>query len=99
MAAASQHHQDGSNRELEMSDSISIAAPNTDTSSNKKRNQEAMPGDDFETASKRIEEPLDAFGDETNAEIQYKTMKWWQASMGMFLPNYLLSTNILVCSY
>lgn len=85
MAGTTQHlgsnNNNNNNNELEMSDSISVAAPNTDTSSNKKH-VEAMPGDDFETASKRIEEPLDAFGDETNAEIQYKTMSWWQASMG-----------------
>lgn len=39
-------------------------------------------GGDEEAASKRIEMPLDAFGDESNAEVQYKTMSWWQASMG-----------------
>ncbi|KAK6207247.1 hypothetical protein LQW54_007331 [Pestalotiopsis sp. IQ-011] len=91
MAGTTQHlggsnNNNNTNNELEMSDSISVAAPNTDTSSNKKH-VEAMPGDDFETASKRIEEPLDAFGDETNAEIQYKTMSWWQASMVMVAEN------------
>lgn len=30
------------------------------------------------------EEPiLDAYGNEDGAEIQYKTMAWWQGAMGM----------------
>lgn len=31
----------------------------------------------------KVQPPLDAFGDETNAEVKYKTMAWWQASVVM----------------
>jgi hypothetical protein len=26
--------------------------------------------------------PVDAFGDEVGAAVQYKTMEWWQGAMG-----------------
>jgi hypothetical protein len=79
--------QTGSNRERDPADAISAATnPYTANPPSYKKTEAAPGGDDEETASKRIEVPLDAFGDETNAEIQYKTMKWWQASMGRFSP-------------
>lgn len=53
----------------------------------------------------KVQPPQDAFGDETNAEVKYKTMAWWQASMVMVAENIslgilslpaVLSTNGLV---
>lgn len=41
----------------------------------------------------KAQPPLDAFGDETNAEVKYKTMRWWQASMVMVAEN--ISLGIL----
>ncbi|KAK9779752.1 putative Amino acid transporter transmembrane domain-containing protein [Seiridium cardinale] len=75
-----------SNRDLETPDIAPTTGPDTDGPSEYKKN-DGTPRDDEETASKRIEVPLDAFGDESNAEIQYKTMKWWQASMVMVAEN------------
>lgn len=31
----------------------------------------------------KVQPRQDAFGDETGAEVKYKTMAWWQASMVM----------------
>lgn len=53
----------------------------------------------------KVQPPQDAFGDETGAEVKYKTMHWWQASMVMVAENIslgilslpaVLSTNGLV---
>lgn len=53
----------------------------------------------------KVQPALDAFGDETGAEVKYKTMHWWQASMVMVAENIslgilslpaVLSTNGLV---
>lgn len=76
----------GSNREFEAPDAISSAARTDMGSAPMDKKDDSMAGDDEETASKRIELPLDAFGDESNAEVQYKTMSWWQASMSELSP-------------
>lgn len=53
----------------------------------------------------KVQPPQDAFGDETGAEVKYKTMHWWQASLVMVAENIslgilslpaVLSTNGLV---
>lgn len=31
------------------------------------------------------QQPLDPYGDEVGAAVQYKTMKWWQGAIGMQL--------------
>ncbi|KAH8755799.1 transmembrane amino acid transporter protein-domain-containing protein [Diaporthe sp. PMI_573] len=41
----------------------------------------------------KVPPALDAFGDETGAEVKYKTMHWWQASMVMVAEN--ISLGIL----
>ncbi|CAN8101661.1 unnamed protein product [Discula destructiva] len=43
--------------------------------------------------SQKVEPVLDAFGDELDAEIQYKTMHWWQATIVMIAEN--ISLGIL----
>ncbi|KAH8196262.1 hypothetical protein TruAng_009564 [Truncatella angustata] len=84
----------GSGGGLETLDAIS-SAENTHMNNNREKKYDATSGDDEETASKRIEIPLDAFGDESNAEIQYKTMKWWQASMRILsLPAVLATVGL-----
>lgn len=68
--------------QLETLDAISSAEQfHADEHAGEKKHAENAGVDDEETASKRVEIPMDAFGDESNAEIQYKTMVWWQASM------------------
>lgn len=41
----------------------------------------------------KVQPALDAFGDETGAEVKYKTMHWWQASLIMVAEN--MSLGIL----
>lgn len=62
-------------------------------------------GDTESIGDEKVQPPLDAFGDETNAEVKYKTMHWWQASLVMVAENIslgilslpaVLSTNGLV---
>ncbi|KAK2596257.1 hypothetical protein N8I77_013153 [Diaporthe amygdali] len=60
---------------------------------------------DESVGDEKVQPALDAFGDETDAEVKYKTMHWWQASMVMVAENIslgilslpaVLSTNGLV---
>lgn len=51
------------------------------------------PRNSSDAESQKIEPALDVFGDESGAEIQYKTMAWWQASMVMVAEN--ISLGIL----
>lgn len=77
------------------SDKIEKLGPSTDS-----------PHADAESiGDEKVQPPQDAFGDETNAEVKYKTMAWWQASMVMVAENIslgilslpaVLSTNGLV---
>lgn len=33
-------------------------------------------------AKEQLQQPLDPYGDEVGAAVQYKTMKWWQGAIG-----------------
>lgn len=72
------------------SDKIETASPHADAES---------------IGDEKVQPPQDAFGDETGAEVKYKTMHWWQASLIMVAENMslgvlslpaVLSTNGLV---
>ncbi|KAG4035744.1 hypothetical protein MFRU_001g05120 [Monilinia fructicola] len=48
---------------------------------------------DDESSDMKVAEVLDAFGNEEGAEVQYKTMTWWQGSLVMIAEN--ISLGIL----
>ncbi|ESZ95062.1 putative N amino acid transport system protein [Sclerotinia borealis F-4128] len=48
---------------------------------------------DDESSDMKVAEVLDAFGNEEGAEVQYKTMTWWQGSFVMIAEN--ISLGIL----
>ncbi|EOD46530.1 putative amino acid transporter protein [Neofusicoccum parvum UCRNP2] len=68
------------------------AAPRDDGFTPKKRSSSQQDEEGY--PSKELpQEPLDPFGDEVGAAVQYKTMKWWQGAIVMIAEN--ISLGIL----
>ena len=74
--------------EEEHKESIDGHKPSHDSAANRNGSQvmhgEKQPSYDPETGQRRKRSLHDdPFGDETNAEVKYKTMEWWQAAVTM----------------